>query len=147
MHMSHLVLLVALLASCSTNKREYQPPASDMAQAAAPRHRSSGGQPPYARSLLPEYGEVIGLSYSKTTEAGEDAVGVLSGAVSMNPLPLLGLFAGAGDAHVPTYRIRLKGVRHELFVRDPDCPPMVRGTQVIVTPRPDGGYKVRPCRY
>ena len=122
--MRFFFILITLLAACSSNKREYHPPAN-----------SAGVRP----QMKPESGEVMSFTFDDSP-SGSAVTGEYVGSM------LLGAFSpfsiGANSSHIPTYHIRL-GSGRIVHVRDPDAPLLARGSRVLLMPGA-GGHSIIP---
>lgn len=160
-----LLPLVMLLGACAGDRREYHPPATATTQSSAsyrppavadarrwpvpephpssPYASTRGGS--YSRLPQAEAGEVLGMRYDDSRGGGEATLGFLGG-VTLNALSPFGFITGTGSGHVPTYHIRLAN-GGTAMVRDPDCPPLARGSRVIVLRDADGSPRIVPDRH
>lgn len=161
-----LLPLALLLGACAGDRREYHPPvastpASQSSSAYRPpavsdarrwpvpeQYPSSSYADPrgasYSRLPQAEAGEVLGLRYDESPGVGAATFGFLGG-VAFNSISPLGFISGPGAGHVPTYHIRLAN-GGTAMVRDPDCPPLVRGSRVIVLRDAGGRPRIVPDR-
>lgn len=151
--------LLLLLGACAGDRREYHPPTAASAQKAsssyyppavsdarrwpAPERYGDSRGGSYSRLPQAEAGEVLGFRYEDSPGSGAATMGFLGG-VAFNSVSPLG-FMGPDSSHVPTYTIRLAN-GGTAYVRDPDCPPLVRGSRVVILREAGGGQRIVPDR-
>jgi hypothetical protein len=136
--MHRLLCLILFLVACSSSdKREYHPPGSAPKPTSARANSRSSYQRPMQQ---PQTGEIVRLSYEDSPTGGTAAWSFLG---SMALGQISPITTGAGGAHVPTFHVRLSS-GEVVRVRDPDAPPMARGTRVVILPESGGGYSILP---
>lgn len=145
--MIRLIALALLLTACSSDKREYHPPAgsgvTDSSYGPASSRSYANQPPPYRPDPQPESGVVMGLSYDSAQSTTGKALAMVGNVGVGAALGFTPFEAGYDTDHVPTYRIRLNGNR-VVDVRDPKCPPLIRGSRVTVMPLPNGRCRIIP---